>query len=113
MKKYYREIIILLIQIFMYYIFPIFAGPTDAIAMVLLIILTTFILSVNVGLLITGKYKYLYPVIISILFIPSIFIYYNTSAFIHAVWYLVVSIVGVAIGCLINLIIKMLSKIRR
>ena len=53
MKKYYREIIILLIQIFMYYIFPIFAGPTDAIAMVLLIILTTFILSVNVGLLIT------------------------------------------------------------
>ena len=30
MKKYLKEIIIILIQLFMFYIFPMFAGPTDA-----------------------------------------------------------------------------------
>ena len=30
MKKFIKEIIITLIQLFMFYIFPLFAGPTDA-----------------------------------------------------------------------------------
>ena len=29
MKKYLKEILILLIQLFMFYVFPLFAGPTD------------------------------------------------------------------------------------
>ena len=33
MKKHLKEIIILLIQLFMFYIFPLFAGPTDAMGM--------------------------------------------------------------------------------
>ena len=39
MKKYLKEIIIVLLQLFMFYIFPVFAGPTDTMGMVLLIIL--------------------------------------------------------------------------
>jgi len=39
MKKYFKEIIIILIQIFMFYVFPLFAGPTDAMGMVLLILI--------------------------------------------------------------------------
>ena len=106
MKKYYKDIIILIIQLFMYYIFPLFAGPTDVIGMVLLIILTTFFLSICVALLIKQKYKYLYPFVISVLFIPTVFIYYNSSALVHAIWYLVVSIVGLGIGILIKLVLK-------
>ena len=77
MKKYLKEIIILLIQLFMFYIFPLFAGPTDAMGMVLLIILATFVLSVVIGIISKNKLRYFYPVITSIIFIPSIFIYYN------------------------------------
>ncbi len=101
MRKYIKEIIILIIQLFMFYIFPVLAGPTDIMGMVLLIIIFTFILSIIIGAISKEKIKYFYPIIISILFIPSIFIYYNESALIHSVWYLIVSIVGLIIGTII------------
>lgn len=105
MKKYLKEIIVLLLQLFMFYIFPLFAGPTDAIGMVLLIILATLILSFILGIISNTKIKFCYPIIISFLFIPTIWIYYNKSAFIHFVWYLLISSVGLLIGTIINKII--------
>ena len=39
MKKYLKEILILLIQLFMFYVFPLFAGPTDVMGMIVLLIL--------------------------------------------------------------------------
>lgn len=98
MKRFIKEISILLIQLFMFYIFPLFAGPTDALGMVLLIILSTLVLSIIIGSVSKEKIKYLYPIIIAILFIPSIFIYYNESALIHSIWYLVVSFIGLLLG---------------
>ena len=102
MKKFIKEIIILLgIQLFMFYIFPMFAGPTDAIGMVVLILLSTFILSIIIASISKEKIKYFYPITISILFIPSVFIYYNESALIHSVWYFSVSTIGMIIGSII------------
>lgn len=107
MKKYLKEILILVLQLFIFYIFPLFAGPTDAIGMVLLIILVTFILSFVFGIITNNKIKYCYPIVISLLFIPTIWIYYNESASIHVIWYLVISSIGLFIGIIINkLIIK-------
>ena len=102
MKKYLSEIIILIIQLIMFYLFPLTAGPTDATGMVVIILLSVLITSLILGSISNNKIKYAYPVIISILFIPSVFIYYNESALIHAVWYLVVSIVGTLIGSILN-----------
>lgn len=102
MKKYVKELILLVIQLFMFYIFPMFAGPTDAMGMVVLILLSVFVLSIVIGSISNNKIKYAYPLIISILFIPSVFIYYNESALIHAVWYFVDSIIGLFIGLLIH-----------
>ena len=99
MKKYLIEITILLIQLFMFYIYPLFA--TDAIGMVMLIILATLLLSVIIGSISKEKIKYLYSILIAILFIPSVFIYYNESALIHSVWYLVISTFGLLIGTII------------
>lgn len=101
MKKYIKEIIILLIQLFVFYILPLFAGPTDIMGLVLLMILLTLLLSIIIGSVSKVKIKYLYPIIVAILFIPSIFIYYNESALIHSVWYLVVSMIGLLIGTII------------
>jgi len=106
MKKYLKEIIITLIQIFMFYIFPLFAGPTDAMGMVFLILLTTFVLSIILGIISKNKYKYLYPIIVGMIFIPSIFIYYNSSASIHSIWYLVDSSIGLIIGIIIRKILN-------
>lgn len=109
MKKYLKEIIILIIQIFMFYIFPLFAGPTDAMGMVFLILVTTFILSIILASISKEKTKYFYPILVSIIFIPSVFIHYNSSALIHSLWYLVISIIGMLIGTIVNKLVKKLK----
>ncbi len=106
MKRYIKEIITLILQLFMFYIFPLFAGPTDAMGMVFLILLATSVLSLILGIISEEKIKYFYPVISAVIFIPSVFIHYNESALIHSLWYFVVSAVGMAVGTVINLIIK-------
>ena len=110
MKKYFKEILIGIIQLFMFYIFPLFAGPTDAIGMVVLIIAATFVLSIIIGSFSDKKIKYLYPIATSILFIPSVFIYYNESAIVHSLWYLVVSGVGLLIGVIMYKLTNIKSK---
>lgn len=109
MKKYIKEIIVLILQLFMFYVFPLFAGPTDAIGMVVLIILATFILSLLLGVISKKDVKYLYPLTVAILFVPSVFIYYNESALVHSIWYLVVSAVGLIIGVTIRFIINKIT----
>ena len=106
MKKYLKEVIISFIQIFMFYVFPLFAGPTDAMGMVFLILITTFILSIMLGTFSNKKIKYLYPIIIAVFFIPSIPIYYNESALIHSIWYLIDACIGLFIGIIFNKIFK-------
>ena len=105
MKKYFKETVILVLQLFMFYIFPLFAGPTDAIGMVLLIILATLLLSAVLGGVSGKRIKYFYPLVAATAFLPSVFIYYNESALIHSIWYLVVSAVGVLLGAVIRLVV--------
>lgn len=102
MKKHIKEIIVLIIQTFMFYIFPLFAGPTDVMGMVLIILLSTLILSIIIANISKQKIKYLYPIIISILFTPSVFIYYNTSALIHILWHMEISFIGIVVGTIIH-----------
>ena len=106
MKKYLKEVLILLLQLFMFYIFPLFAGPTDTIGMVALIMISVFILSIIMIIISREKIKYSYPLVVVLSFIPSIFIYYNVSALIHSVWYLIISSVGVFIGVFVKDIFK-------
>ena len=109
MKNYWKKenikiFIILIIQLLMFYIFPMTAGPTDAMGMVIIIIGATFLLSFIMGVISNKKVKYLYPIICALIFIPSVFIYYNDSALIHSFGYLVVSSVGLVIGRLPNIV---------
>ena len=113
MKKYLREIIILALQLFMFYIFPLFAGPTDAMGMVLLIIMATAVLSAVLGGISGTHVKFFYPAITAVLFIPSVWIYYNSSALMHAVWYLVISATGLFVGTLVRFVVMRICKKRK
>lgn len=101
MKRYLKEIIILLLQAFIFYLLPMCMENIGAIGMVMLILFLTFALSIIITSISNNKIKYLYPVIVSLMFIPSMFIYYNESALIHSIWYLVVSSIGLLIGTFI------------
>ncbi len=98
MKKYLKELAILFIQLVAFYLYPIYALPIDPMGMVFIIIIITLLLSVLLGGISKNKTKFLYPIVIALLFMPSVFIYYNGSAMVHAVWYFVVSNVGIMVG---------------
>ena len=110
MKKYLKEIIIFIIQLLVFYILPLFAGPADTMGLVVLLILCTFILPLILGIISNNKIRFLYPIVISILFIPAVFIYYNNSALIYTLWFMVDAYIGIFIGSLINIIINKLKK---
>lgn len=98
MKKYTKELIFLLIQLLVFYLLPLMSGILGSFATVVLIATITLFLSLALGVTSENKIKFLYPVVIAVLFIPSVFIYNNTSAFIHALWYFLVSLVGMLPG---------------
>ena len=102
MKKHIKEILILLIQLIVFYVFPLFAGSRNGILMVLFLIIATLVLSIVFGSTSKVKIKYLYPLVASAMFLPTVFIHYNESAFIHTVWYFAVSTIGLIVGILID-----------
>ena len=106
MKKYLKEIIILIIQMLMFYLFPLTAGPTDMMGLVVILLFTTFILSIVLGLISDNKIKYLYPIVVALIFIPTIFIYYNESALVHSLCHLATSSIGLIIGTICYLIFR-------
>lgn len=110
MRKYIKESTVLLIQILVFYVTPLFAGPTDIMGMVLLMLMNTFILSLIIGSISNKKIKYLYPIITAIIFIPSVYIYYNDTALVHYIWYLVCSLIGMIIGVGIKGIIRIIKN---
>ena len=110
MKRYLKEIIIFIIQLLVFYILPLFAGPADTMGLVVLLILCTFILPLILGIISNNNIRFLYPIVISILFIPSVFIYYNDSALIYTLWFIVDAYIGIFIGSLIHIIINKLKK---
>lgn len=105
MKEYRKEIVILVIQLAMFYVYPIIVGEADPIGMVLTILLATLILSLLLGALSAKRWKYVYPLVIAVLFIPAVFIFYNDSALVYCVWYLVVSAISVLVGSLLRKVI--------
>ena len=110
MKKYTKEIIILILQLLLFYVFPLTAGPTDAMGMVFLIICGTFLLSILIGILSKSDVKYLYPGVVAVTFVPSVFIYYNETALVHAIWYLVISAIGLGLAAAVDFIIRLFHK---
>ncbi len=104
MKKYLKEIIIILLQILLFYLAPLLMNADTVIGIILFLLLATFTLTLVLNIISLSKIKYFYPLIVSVIFIPSIFIYYNESAIIHTLWYFIDSLFGMIIGtCIFKL----------
>lgn len=97
---------IIVLQILIFYLLPNVAIKLGPLGMVFLLLLTTLILSIVVGTVSKNKFKYFYPVLTVVLFMPSIVIYYNESALVHLLWYLAISSIGLIIGIVLNKILN-------
>jgi len=106
MKQRMKEIIALAVQLALFYALPLTAGPTDMMGLVLLLLLSSFALAALLGGLSGSRIKHAFPAAAALLFIPSIFVYYNDSAIIHAAWYFAASEAGLLAGSLVRRLIK-------
>lgn len=102
MKRYIKELIIILIQILVLYLLPLLSGVLESFATVVLIATITLFLSLVLGVICENKIKYLYPVLVVVLFIPTVFIFPHVSALIHALWYFIVSLIGMLPGLIFS-----------
>lgn len=101
MRKNWKELLIFGLQIGLFYLVPLTAKSIDALGMVFLIMAGTLLLGVAMGMF-AGKLKYLYPFATAGFFLPTVFLYYNESALIHAVWYLLLAGLGVVLGVVLR-----------
>ena len=106
MKKYSKEIIVFVFQIMVFYLIPFTAGPTDGLGLVVVIWFATLLLSIVFGLVSQKKRKIIYPFVVAIVFIPTVYIHYNYTALGYTVWYLIDSYLGVGFGSLIKMIME-------
>ena len=106
MKRYAKEIAALVLQAALFYLFPLCAGPTDVIGMVVLMLLATFALGLLLGALSDNAIKWACPAAAAVLFVPSVPIYYNATALVHATWYMVMGFAGMALGVLIRMVVN-------
>ena len=98
MMRYRKEITLLILQLLVLYIPPLLSEPDETIGMVLWMLILTGVLSFLQGIFAKGAVKYLHPFATSLLFISTVYIYYNESALIHALWYVCISMIGILLG---------------
>lgn len=93
-KKNWINYFIILIA---FYIVPMLIKDTGSGMFILLIVcLITLITSLIYGL--RNTVDFIYPLIVAILFIPTLFIYYNISAWVYVIAYSMISLIGELLG---------------
>lgn len=81
-----------------FYLIPILIQDTGSGMFILLIVipLITLITSIIYGL--RNVFDFIYPLIAAILFIPTLFIYYNASAWTYILVYSMIAVIGELLG---------------
>ena len=81
-----------------FYLIPILIIDTGSGIFILLIVipLMTLITSIIYGL--RNTFDFIYPLIVAILFIPTLFIYYNSSAWVYVIAYSMIALIGELLG---------------
>lgn len=84
----------LLVCAIAFYVLPLLGKDTGSFILILLIIIPVicFITSLFYG--IKNGFDFIFSVIVGILFIPTIFIYYNSSAWVYIIGYAIISLIG-------------------
>ena len=94
-------LIALVIAMIAFYAMPIFIIDTGSGMFFLLLVIPVFCFISGLIYGIIDGFKWFYPIILAVLFIPAIFIYFNSSALIYTLIYGVITLIGNMVGWLI------------
>lgn len=102
MEKFMKIIPYLFVQLLIFYFIPIVIKDTGSamFTMLVMIPILSFITSLILGY--RDKLQPLFPLCVMIVFIPSIYLFYNESAWIYILVYGIISFVGNLIGSIIS-----------
>ncbi len=98
MAKIKKGLIFFVLQLIIFYLLPLFAGPTDMMGLVIIQFAATLVLSLIVGIFSVTNARFLFPVVATVAFIPAIMIYMNNTAYIYLAIYAVLTVAGVTFG---------------
>lgn len=97
MDKIKKNWIYYLIIFITFYLIPILIKDTG-IGIFILLIVCLIILFTSIIYGLSNKFDFIYPLIVAILFIPTLFIYYNTSAWVYVIAYSMIALIGELLG---------------
>lgn len=100
MKKEYLIYILLLLSY--YLIPPFFVRDTGSGMFVLLIFVPIMILFLSTVYSKTKGFKWYFSIVVSLLWLPSIYIFYNDSALVYCFIYFIFSLIGQLIGKIVK-----------
>lgn len=106
MEKMRKMAPYLLVVIFAFYLLPFLIKDTGSGLFVLLILIPALCLTTSMIYGVKNPFHWRYPLMIMGLFIPTLFIFYNTSAAIYIPIYGMISFAGSFLGNLIQNIYK-------
>lgn len=105
MKTNLKMIPYLLVVIVAFYVLPMVIQDTGSAMAVLLVAIPLICFAAAIVFGVRNALNWIYPLAVALLFVPTIFIYYNESAAFYSVVYGIISLVG-------NLIGKLFYKIK-
>lgn len=109
MKKHIIPVITFIIQAVSFYAVPATAQPGDEMGVVFVLFIAALALAAVTGLS-KSFLKIIYPVAVPLVFLPSVYIYYNESALIYCFWYFAVCAIGVLIGTGFGMFISFIAN---
>ena len=62
------------------------------------------------GLICGDRRKYMYPIVPALLFLPTVPVYYNESALVHALWHMAAAVMGLMVGSGVRTVWKLCWK---
>ncbi|WP_317368780.1 hypothetical protein [uncultured Tyzzerella sp.] len=107
MKIGKRELLYLVPIVIVFYGLPVLIKDMGMAILSLLVIMPSVCFLSSIMYSLNKKSNILYPIICTIIYIPTIFIYYNLSATIYIFIYAIILFLGYIIGKLIMKILKM------
>ncbi|MBQ3131727.1 MAG: hypothetical protein IJC24_03365 [Clostridia bacterium] len=104
MGKYKKELAAAAAQLAVFWLVPLcfsfLRGKGGAIFMVQLMLIGTIALSAILCAGSERRAKYFFPLFAAAMFLPTVPVYYNSTALIHSLWYFIASWIGIGTGLL-------------
>lgn len=101
MEKVRKMLSYLFVVIFAFYVLPLLIQDTGSGMLILLIGIPVICFMVSFIYGIKNSFNFLFSLLVILLFVPTIFIFYNDSASIYILAYGVISLIGNFIGCIL------------